>query len=71
MKTPPTLILLTLLTALGLVSYLTGFMADLFGWIVASGLGGAIRFLVLYLFLYWIVVEVKNGYLEWKYLEDG
>lgn len=71
MKTPPTLLLLTLLSALSLISYLTGVMADVIDWVTALGLGTAFRFLVLYLFLYWIVVEVKNSYLEWKYLEDG
>ena len=56
----------------GLVAALAllGRLQDMVRWFNDSALGFVFVFFVLYLFLYWLVAEIKNAYLEWKYLED-
>ncbi len=70
MKTPFNFPVLTLLSAAALLLLLLGVMDVVVDWFNATGMSFGLVFLVLYLFLYWFATEIKNVYLEWKYLED-
>ena len=70
LKSPFTLPLLTVNAGLVAVLGLLGQLDQLINWFNDSFLGFTFVFFVLYLFLYWLVAEIKNAYLEWKYLED-
>jgi hypothetical protein len=70
LKSPFTLPLLTVNAGLVAVFGLLGKLDQMIRWFNDSILGFTFVFFVLYLFLYWLVAEIKNAYLEWKYLED-
>ena len=70
MAKPVSLILLTLLMTLVCILYFSGSLSATLEWLEILRLGFALQLMVVYLFMYWIVIEAKNSYLEWKYLED-
>jgi hypothetical protein len=57
----------------GLVALLAvlGKLGDMINWLIGSSLGFAFVFFVIYLFLYWLISEIKNVWLEWQYMEDN
>jgi len=67
---PVSQILLTLLVALLCILYFGGSLSAVIKWLEILRLSFAFQLLVVYLFLYWVVIEVKNSYLEWKYLGE-
>lgn len=70
MDKPVSQILLTLLVALLCVLYFGGSLGVIIEWLEILRLSFAFQLLVVYLFLYGMVIEVKNSYLEWKYIEE-
>ncbi len=59
--------LLTVASLLTCSLYFSDQLGGLLGWMELLGIDIAFRVLAIYLFLYWAVIEVKDGYLEWKY----
>ena len=51
--------------------YFSGLFGGFLDWMNLFGLDIAFQVLAIYLFLYWTVIEVKDGYLEWKYREEA
>ena len=51
--------------------YVSGSLESVMSWMHILRLDIAFKVLSFYLFIYWVVIEVKNSYLEWKYMEDG
>ncbi len=63
--------LLAVVSILTCSLYFSGALEQVLGWMGILGLDIAFRILAIYLFLYWVVIEVKNSYLEWKYREEN
>ena len=65
------LFVLTLLSGLACMLFYVDMFDVVIEWIEILRLQLAFRLLVIYLVVYWLVIEVKNSYLEWKYREDN
>ncbi len=55
--------LLAVVSILTCSLYFGGAMEQVLGWMGILGLDIAFRILAIYLFLYWVVIEVKNSYI--------
>jgi len=63
-----------LLAAVSIITcalYYGGSLEQVLDWMGILGLDIAFRILAIYLFLYWVVIEAKNSYLEWKYRDES
>ena len=71
MTKPLSLIFLTLLSGWVCLLFVIDSLDSVLSWMHILRLDIAFKVLSFYLFIYWVVIEVKNSYLEWKYMEDS